>query len=82
MDGPFHGCQPRQPVRRQEPGDRRPEGDRCRFGAGKAIDLIRLQDGNACQEPSQRLGWIDRPMSDARTTAVPVRVSASCSVAG
>ena len=63
-DGPLHGRQRRQPVRRQEPGDRRPEGDRCRFGAGKAIDLIRLQDGNACQEPSQRLGWIDRPMSD------------------
>lgn len=64
MDGPLHGCQRRQPVRRQEPGDRRAEGDRCRFGAGKAIDLIRLQDGNACQEPSQCLGWIDRPMSD------------------
>lgn len=64
MDGPFHGCQRRQPVRRQEPGDRRPEGDRCRFGAGKAVDLIRLQGGDALQEPSQCLSGIDRPMSN------------------
>ena len=64
MDGRFHGCQRRQPVRRQEPGDRRSEGDRRRFGAAKAIDLMRLQDGDALQEPSQRLGRIDRPMPD------------------
>ena len=58
-----------QLVGRQEAGDRGAERDRRRLGAGKPVDLVGLERGDALEEAGERLGRIGRPVPDGPRAA-------------
>ena len=66
VDGRLHRVERGELVGRQEPGDRRAEGDRCRLGAREPVDLVGLERGDPVQEAGQGLGRIERTVADGR----------------